>query len=88
MCLRLGRVSSGALLITRNSSAGTDDVEEVSVIEAGSARGGVARRLQRVDLDAGEVEAPRAAWTRSGCASTSMLLCCLLATTPRLSLEV
>jgi hypothetical protein len=63
--LRLRRVSSAAaaacalLLVPRRSSAslggGADDVEEVGVVEAGPARGGVARRLQRVDLHAGEV---------------------------------
>ena len=63
--LRLRRVPAGALLLVprrrcSSSSLGTgaDDVEEVGVVEAGAARGGVARRLQRVDLDAGEVGDP------------------------------
>ena len=60
------RVSVGAALLlvprhhSRRSSLGTgaDDVEEVGVVEAGAARGGVARRLQRVDLHPGEVGHP------------------------------
>jgi len=64
--LRLRRVSTGAALLLvpgrrrccSSLGTGADDVEEVGVVEAGSPRGGVARRLQRVDLHPGEVGHP------------------------------
>jgi hypothetical protein len=59
--VRLRRVAaSGALLLVCCCcSLGAGDVEELCVVEAGAARRGVARRLQRVDFHPGEVGDPR-----------------------------